>query len=204
MGHVPAVLPGVALDDILISPVVINDTVTVNVVTDRRAPAKGNVVLTAMKLDGTPVWSKKFGYTARPLTSKCIFSAPVADVLAGNDRRDIIFTASFTTGDREYNNVAFATKQKNMNYTRPNLAIDIKPAGDGYDVTLGSDVFARAVFLSLDGIDNFFSDNYFNILPGGRREILPNVARRRGRLPRQPPGLGGIPMERRLRADNQF
>lgn len=160
-----------ALDDILISPVVINDTVTVNVVTDRRTPAKGNVVLTAMKLDGTPVWSKKFGYTARPLTSKCIFSAPVTDVLAGNDRRDIIFTASFTTDDREYNNVAFATKQKNMNYTRPNLAIDIKPAGDGYDVTLGSDVFARAVFLSLDGIDNFFSDNYFNILPGGRRTI---------------------------------
>ena len=32
-------------------------------------------------------------------------------------------------------------------------------------------VFARAVFLSLDGIDNFFSDNYFNILPGDRRTI---------------------------------
>ena len=40
------------------------------------------------------------------------------------------------------------------------------PSGDGYDVTVSSDVFARGVFLSIDGIDNFFSDNYFDLLPG--------------------------------------
>lgn len=37
--------------------------------------------------------------------------------------------------------------------------------------TVGSDVFARGVFLSLEGIDNFFSDNYFDILPGEKRKI---------------------------------
>ena len=45
------------------------------------------------------------------------------------------------------------------------------PEADGYDVTIGSDVFARGVFLSLEGIDNFFSDNYFDILPGKNRKI---------------------------------
>ena len=34
-----------------------------------------------------------------------------------------------------------------------------------------TDVFARGVFLSLDGIDNFFSDNYIDILPGATRTI---------------------------------
>lgn len=58
-------------------------------------------------------------------------------------------------GDRTYSNVAYPCKQKFMNYTVPQLSVDVALAEGGYDVTLESDVFARAVFLSLDGIDNF-------------------------------------------------
>lgn len=58
-----------------------------------------------------------------------------------------------------------------MKYPKPDFRLDIAEAGDGYDVTIGSDVFARGVFLSLDGIDNFFSDNYFDILPASERKI---------------------------------
>jgi beta-mannosidase len=36
---------------------------------------------------------------------------------------------------------------------------------------LESDVFARGVFLSIEGIDNFFSDNYFDLLPGEPKVI---------------------------------
>ena len=160
-----------ALDDILVSPVVMNDTLTVNIVTDRRTPAKGKFTLTAMTLDGKPVWEKSFNYNAKPLTSTQVFRDKVGNLLNGLDRRDVIFVTTFATGDRVYNNVGYATKQKNMNYGRPELKIDIAKADGGYDVTLGSDVFARAVFMSLDGIDNFFSDNYFDILPGAKRTI---------------------------------
>ncbi len=160
-----------ALDDILVSPVVMNDTLTVNIVTDRRTPAKGKFTLTAMTLDGKPLWEKSFNFNAKPLTSTEVFRDKVSNLLNGLDRRDVIFVTSFATGDRIYNNVGYATKQKNMNYGRPDLKISIAKADGGYDVTLASDVFARAVFMSLDGIDNFFSDNYFDILPGAKRTI---------------------------------
>lgn len=160
-----------AYDDILVSPVVINDTITVNIVTDRRTPTEGTFTLTAMTLDGNPIFTKSFGYTASPLTSQCVFTDHVANLLEGRDRGDIIFHAAFQTADRTYENVGFSTKQKFMNYTSPEYALEIVPADGGYDVTIGSDVFARGVFLSLDGIDNFFSDNYFNILPGQKRTI---------------------------------
>lgn len=35
----------------------------------------------------------------------------------------------------------------------------------GYEVSLTADKFARAVFMSVEGIDNFFGNNYFDILP---------------------------------------
>lgn len=160
-----------AYDDILVSPVVMGDTLTVNIVTDRRTPAKGTFTLTAMTLDGKPVFTKKFTYTAKPLTSKTVFSDNVANLLNGYKRGDVIFHTEFNTDGKTYDNVGFSTKQKNMNYTAPEYKIDIAKAGDGYDVSIGSDVFARGVFLSLDGIDNFFSDNYFNVMPGKTRNI---------------------------------
>ena len=160
-----------AYDDILVSPVVINDTLTVNIVTDRRTPAKGKFTITAMTLDGKPFMTKSFDYTAKPLTSTEVFSSKVADLLDGRNRGDVIFYTTFTTGDRTYDNVGFSTKQKHMNYTAPDYTLDVAKTGDGFDVTIGSDVFARGVFLSLDGIDNFFSDNYFNIMPGSKRTI---------------------------------
>ena len=161
-----------AYDDILVSPVVINDTLSVNIVTDRRTPAKGTLTLTAMTLAGETVGKTVIPFTAKPLTSTRVFAEKVTEQLKGHKRGDIIFHTAFVTADgKTYENVAFPTKQKFMNYTAPAYDVTFAAAGDGYDVTIGSDVFARGVFLSLDGIDNFFSDNYFNIMPGTSRTI---------------------------------
>lgn len=160
-----------AYDDILVSPVVINDTLSVNVVTDRRTPAKGKFTLTAMSLDGTPFLTQTFDFTANPLTSTQVFAEKVGNLLKGKNRGDVIFYTSFETDGKIYDNVGFSTKQKFMNYSAPQYQIDIAKADKGYDVIVGTDVFARGVFLSLDGIDNFFSDNYFNILPGKSKTI---------------------------------
>lgn len=160
-----------AYDDILVSPVVINDTLSVNIVSDRRSSAKGKFTLTAMTLDGNEIYSKSFDYTAKPLTSNKIFKEKVGNLLKENNRGDIIFYTTFETADRKYENVGFATKQKYMNYVAPDYTVDVVKTNGGYDVTIGSDIFARGVFLSLDGIDNFFSDNYFNIMPGCEKTI---------------------------------
>ncbi len=160
-----------AYDDILVSPVVINDSLSVNIVTDRRTAAKGKFTLTAMTLDGLPVLTKSFDYTAKPLTSNKIFSDKVSNLLNNNNRCNIIFYTTFETADRKYENVGFATKQKYMSYSAPDYTVNFVKNGDGYDVTIGSDVFARGVFLSLEGIDNFFSDNYFNIMPKCKKTI---------------------------------
>jgi len=160
-----------AYDDILVSPVVINDSLSVNIVNDRREAVKGKFTLTAMTLDGKTILSKEFEYTANPLASETIFSEKLCDFIENIDRRNTIFHTTYKTGNRMYENVAYPTKQKYMNYSAPDYSVSIAAAGDGYDLTIGSDVFARGVFLSLEGIDNFFSDNYFDIMPGQSRTI---------------------------------
>lgn len=136
--------------------------------------ARGKFHLRAMTLDGTTVWEKRMNTTAEALTSKKIFESDLKSIIGDRKKGDLIFAVTFETpGSEPYTNIAYAVRQKFMNYPAPDFNVEIAraPEADGYDVTIGSDVFARGVFLSLEGIDNFFSDNYFDILPGKNRKI---------------------------------
>lgn len=161
-----------AYRDILVSPLVKGDTLNVHIVSDRRKNAKGVLLVSAMTLDGKSIWQKKSTVTAEALKSRNVLSADIRPILGDYSRGQVIFTASFTTPDAEpYSNIAYACRQKYMEYPRPEFKVKVEDADDGFDVTVGSDTFARGVFLSIDGIDNFFSDNYFDILPASERKI---------------------------------
>ena len=160
-----------AYDDILVSPVIIGDTLTVSIVNDRRSLADGEFGISLMTLDGRLIRHETMPYTASPLSAEIVFTMPVNDFLRGNNRGDVLVYTTFTTGGEVYDNVGYATKQKYMNYSKPAYHVDIVPEKGGYEVTIGSDIFARGVFMSLDDIDNFFSDNYFDIMPGRTRTI---------------------------------
>lgn len=166
-----------AYRDILVSPLVKGDTLNVNIISDRRTAVRGTLVLKAMTLDGKVIWQKNIKTTARPLESRKIFASDIRPILGDYTRGQVIFTTEFTTGDAEpYTNIAYACRQKYMDYAKPRFSVKVEPADDGFDVTVGTDVFARGVFLSIDGIDNFFSDNYFDILPGCERKIRVNTS----------------------------
>ena len=166
-----------AYRDILVSPLVKDDTLNVNIISDRRTAVRGTLALKAMTLDGKVIWQKNIKTTARPLESRKIFASDIRPILGDYTRGQVIFTTEFTTGDAEpYTNIAYACRQKYMDYVKPRFSVKVEPADDGFDVTVGTDVFARGVFLSIDGIDNFFSDNYFDILPGCERKIRVNTS----------------------------
>lgn len=166
-----------AYRDILVSPLVKGDTLNVNIISDRRTAVRGTLALKAMTLDGKVIWQKNIKTTARPLESRKIFASDIRPILGDYTRGQVIFTTEFTTGDAEpYTNIAYACRQKYMDYAKPRFSVKVEPADGGFDVTVGTDVFARGVFLSIDGIDNFFSDNYFDILPGCERKIRVNTS----------------------------
>ena len=161
-----------AYRDILVSPIVKDDVLCVSLISDRRTDAKGRFTITALTLDGKKLAQVSRNVTAKALTSQVIFSSALGKLLKGSKREDVVFAVRFeTAGAEPYTNIGYSCRQKLMHYTRPNYSVDIEPAEGGYEVTVGSDVFARGVFLSLEGIDNFFSDNYFDILPGEKRKI---------------------------------
>jgi len=152
-------------------PVVANKVMDIKLVNDRRQAVHGRYRLETITLDGKVVYSREKKLTLPNNTAISLNNIRIDDILAGQQPGNVIFYMTFTTGDKMYDNIAYAVKQKDMLYRHPNIITKIVPASDGYDVTLRTDIFARAVFLKIKGIDNFFSDNYFDMLPGSQHNI---------------------------------
>lgn len=143
----------------------------IKLVSDRLKNAKGTFRLQTMTIDGNVVFDKKFSLYLPANNAIQVMQIPVKDILGGEKANNVFFYITYETGGKTYYNIAYPARQKDMNYRHANITKTIKPNSDGYDVTLSTDIFARGVFLSIKGIDNFFSDNYFDMLPNTSRTI---------------------------------
>lgn len=158
-----------AFRDILVSPIAEDGILNVYIVSDRLKTVKGKLNIRVMDLKGTVLFEKNSSVTLPANTSKIQFSAPIENIVGGKKPNEVVVNARFTENGKDgevISNNYFFTRFKDIDFPKADIQTTSVPAGDGYDVTIRSDVFARGVFLSIDGIDNFFSDNYFDLLPG--------------------------------------
>ena len=145
--------------------------VELKLVSDRLTSAKGKLTIQSMSLNGEVLKEQSRKLELPANSSITVDSLDVNQWLCGKAAGDVILYICFTTNGKTYDNIVYPVRQKEMNYSKPDITRVITPAADGYDVKLTTNCFARAVFLSIKGIDNFFSDNYFDMLPGSTRII---------------------------------
>lgn len=156
----------VAFRDILVSPLAEDDKLNVYIVSDRLKSLSGTLEVKILKLTGDVVNSYRKSVKIPANTSTKIWSIETEKALNGVSASNIVVHTVLNTGKDVYSNNYFLVKQKEMNYPKANIMHSVNPVDGGFEITLTSDNFARAVFMSIDGIDNFFADNYFDILPG--------------------------------------
>lgn len=153
--------------DILVSPIASDERIDFFVVSDRLADTKGTLTITVVGLTGEKVNRIETSVKVKANSSRSVLTLPLADLLKGADKRDVVVSVRLQTRDGQvYDNSYFLVQQKEMNYPKADIRVEVEAADSGYVLSLTSDMFARGVFLSVDGIDSFFSDNYFDILPG--------------------------------------
>lgn len=153
----------------MVSPIEEEGAVNIYMVSDRLKATKGRLTVRVLDLKGNVISEKTKQVTVPANTSKIQYTAPTEELLNGKARNEVFIHARFQENGQEQEvitNNYFLTRYKDISFPKAVIQTESVAAGDGFDVTLRCDVFARAVFLSLDGIDNFFSDNYFDLIPG--------------------------------------
>ena len=159
-----------AFDDILVSPLAEGNTLNVRLVSDRRKTVRGKFRITVMDMDGALLSENTRSLTVAPNASRNVYSADISGLLHGCARNRAIVVAEFTTDGRRYANIGYFVSQKELELPEADIRWSAGPAADGYEITLSSDRFVRAVWLALDG-DEHFEDNYFDLVPGVSKTV---------------------------------
>jgi len=156
---------------VLISPHAEADKLNFYVVSDSPQPMKGLINVELRDLEGNKLVGLQKDATVAPLTSQSYFSIPIKTLLMNRDSKSVmIYCELIVDGKVISTNEYFFEPYKNLTLPNPQISIVAVRVRNGYKLTLTSDKFAKAVYLS-NKTEGFFSDNYFDLFPGKPVEV---------------------------------
>jgi beta-mannosidase len=161
-----------AYADVLISPVEEDGKLKVYLVSDRPRPEQGMVKLALMDFSGKQSWSKTLDCRIEAGASRCCLEIQTAGLLAGNDRREVVFSAEFWRDETiAAANLYYFAAPRELRLEDPGIETSVDKVPGGYRVTLHCRSLAKNVYLSVEGASGFFTDNFFDLPPGRPRTI---------------------------------
>ncbi|HYJ86773.1 MAG TPA: glycoside hydrolase family 2 protein [Pyrinomonadaceae bacterium] len=158
-------------NQILVSPREENGNLDVFVVSDRLQPASAQLNVSLLDFEGNTLWARRQDIEIAPLSSRSYSTIPLKTVLAGRNAKEVfLLTEVLVDGKPVSTNKHFFGAYKELSMPRPQINFEVIPVRDGFKVTLSADKFARAVYLSAPNHKGFFTDNYFDLIPGQKVE----------------------------------
>jgi len=92
--------------------------------------------------------------------------------LTGKDPKKVVLLCELLVdGKPVSSNEYFFEPYKNLKMPTPQIVTEVAPIKNGFKISLSSDKFARAVYLSAPDPTGTFSDNYFDLLPRRKVEV---------------------------------
>jgi beta-mannosidase len=83
------------------------------------------------------------------------------------DTRNLLFSAELIENGKTLSrNLFFFRPFKDLNIPTPQVKYSILNTDSGFDIELKTDKLAKNVYLQIEDEEGFFSDNYFDMLPG--------------------------------------
>jgi beta-mannosidase len=158
--------------DVLLSPHEENGKIDFYVVSDRTSATRAQLNISLLDLAGHPLTSIAKDVEVAPLQSKPYFSVSESDLLQGRDSRTVfVYCELLVAGKSVSRNELFFQPYKNLAISKVQISTVLTRTRSGFKITVASDKFARAVYLTVENEGGTFSDNYFDLLPGVNVEV---------------------------------
>ncbi len=162
-----------AFKNILVSPVTdsLNNT-EVYIVSDKSEAINGVLMINIISFLGDTLFTETSDVYI-PANSSDVFFRRNFDEYVANADQVVLNTRLLSDdgGVMAYNNMYFLPV-KDLSLPAPVLKYSIREEDSGFIIDITTENLAKNVFLSFPDIDCMWSDNYFDMLPGERKEVF--------------------------------
>ncbi len=162
-----------AFDEVLVAPRIEEDTVHIHVVSDRLSSIQGQLHLKLIDFNGKTLWSKKLDIDIAANSSKSFFEISKEELLEGQNENEVLLIAECVEKEQMLSsNKLYFLPVKDLNLPQPEIKYQVKKITDGYSISLISDKLAKNIYLEFPDVEGFFTDNYFDLIPGEWMEVV--------------------------------
>lgn len=154
-----------AFENLIVSAEITNDSIHVYAVSDLLKKQVGNLDIVLYSLDGKTLWEKSIRVSVPANTSTVLWSGKLDRIIGNADRNNVVFNLRLHAKEHSHEGNFYLCKQAELRLSKPDIDYRIDHIDGGYSIELKSDKFVRALYLSLDGTDCHFDDNYFDLIP---------------------------------------
>ena len=159
-------------EPVLVSPYVEGDLLKVGIVNDQLRKINGQLKLRMLDFNGKVVWEKSVPVNITENSSASFFDVNRKDFLSDkNSKNQLLLTELVENSKVIAKNVYYFRPVKELNLPKPTVQHKMQKVEDGYQITLQSDKLAKNLFMTLGDEEGFFSDNYFDLLPGEKVQV---------------------------------
>lgn len=155
-----------SFEPLLVSVAEEDNQYKVYVVSDQRTPKKGKLQLELIDFKGTVLWKSASEIEIDENTSKVYYSIAKNEFEKYNSKQIVLSVKLSLPNDVIESTLFYFEKPKNLELTEPKVTIRYRNENT---MEISTDVLAKNIFLSSDKVH--FSDNYFDLLPGEKKEI---------------------------------
>ncbi|TRX61911.1 glycoside hydrolase family 2 protein [Carboxylicivirga sp. M1479] len=148
------------------------DDLLIYSVSDKFEDQNGRLELEILDFNGQNLWSYNEDVTIKANTANVIFKKAIKEVLKNTSASDVVLsTKLWAEGKLVYTTTSYFTEPMNLKLPHPTITCKTSKTNKGYEITLSTDKLAKNIYVSYDEADGWFSDNYFDLLPGQSKAI---------------------------------
>ncbi|MBI9036848.1 MAG: glycoside hydrolase family 2 protein [Bacteroidales bacterium] len=162
-----------AYNETLISPHIENEKLKVFIISDKLEAENCKMELSLIDFSGKNLWGESVAVKINANSSEVYFEISLNNLLKNYNKKEIVFNAKITSeGNILTENNLYFLPFKELDLPKPQIKKTIKKDKNIYIIELTTDLLAKNVLLSLNDADGFFTDNYFDIIPGEVKIVL--------------------------------
>lgn len=154
-------------EPVLVSPYKDKDSMKVDVINDKLSEIKAQLIVRVIDFDGNEVWKEMKDVIIPANSSKTFFATRTAELLMKvQPTKQLLLVELLENGLLISNNTLYFLPVKNIPLPVPEVKSEINPIDGGFEIALSTNKLAKNVYLTIGDETGFFSDNYFDLIPG--------------------------------------
>mgnify|MGYP001217453694 CR=1 FL=1 len=154
-------------EPVLVSPYFHGDSLKIDVINDKLSEIKARLLVRIIDFEGREIRKEEKDILVPANSSDSFFAVKTVDFLKGIQTDKQLMTVNLLeNGNSLSNNILYFRPIKDIDLPKPDVKYEINPVDGGYEITLSSAKLAKNLYMTIGDEDGFFSDNYFDLLPG--------------------------------------